>query len=127
MKKIGTENAINNESNKKVYTVFKNTEREFTGNLNEIAKHFNLDCKLLNNRVNLTNFNIEEAIDFKPVGKCFIVFKDTSKEFKGTLSEISNHFNIPFKDLNQYINDNKSSIGDAIDFFLNARNENLDN
>lgn len=65
-----------------IYTVFKGTDREFTGNKKEIANHFNISYSVLKNRTNGMKLSLEEAIDYKINN--YSVFKNTNKEFNGT-------------------------------------------
>ena len=50
--------------NIKIYTIFKNTDREFTGTIEEISEHFSINKNTLNYRLKKVN-TLEEAIDFK--------------------------------------------------------------
>ena len=105
-------------SNVKIYTIFKNTDEEFTGTRKEIAKHFNIPYNTLKNRINKMNLSIEEAINYNKNYKKYTVFKGTIKEFTGTLYEIAKHFNINYNTLLNRINKINLSIEDAIEHDL---------
>ena len=85
----------------KIYTVFKNTDREFTGTLPKIAEHFNKNYNTLNHKINNNkNMSIEEAINFKDNRfEKYTAFKNTDREFNGTLKQISKHFNVDYNTL----------------------------
>lgn len=67
----------------KVITVFKNTEREFTGNKKQIAEHFKIKKTTLLRRIE-KGLTVEEAINYiDNRWEKFTIFKDTNKEFTG--------------------------------------------
>ena len=59
----------------KIYTVFKGTDREFTGNRKEISEHFNIKLKRIEKRIYEKHMTLEEAINYnssKENNKCKI-------------------------------------------------------
>ena len=108
------------------FTVFKGTDREFTGTYTQIAKHFGIRYNAFMMRLQKNNYNLEEAIDFKPkynnkgrVPTTYTVFKDTNKEFTGTINDIANHFNINYNTFISRLRRNNKNFEDAIDFISN--------
>ena len=102
----------------KVYTVFKGTDKEFTGTKKEIAEYFNINYYTLINRINKQNMNLEEAIDYKNIktNKIYTVFENTDLEFKGSLTEIAKHFNISPSTLKNRITNMNLSLEKAINY-----------
>lgn len=102
----------------KIYTVFKGTDREFTGTKKEISEHFNVNYSTLMNRINKQNMNLEEAIDYKNIktNKIYTVFENTDLEFKGSLTEIAKHFNISPSTLKNRITNMNLSLEKAINY-----------
>lgn len=60
---------------RKCYTVFPGTKREFTGNKREIAEHFEIDYEDFRKRTN-NGLSFEEAIDKKIVKRFMCVSKE---------------------------------------------------
>ena len=59
-------NNCNNNKNKiYVYTVFKGTDREFTGTIIQISNHFGFKDYIIRRRMKQYNLSLEEAIDYK--------------------------------------------------------------
>ena len=86
-------------SNIKIYTVFKDTDREFTGNYKEISEHFKISCGTFRGRLNY-GYTPEEAIDWnggKSDRRPMTVFKDTDREFTGNRRQIAEHFGISYE------------------------------
>lgn len=131
--------------NKIIYTVFKDTDREFSGNKKEIAEHFNIKYKTLQYRIKNFNLTIEKAIDFKKYDKTmkfknnnknnnnnskfkvYTVFKDKidkdtgkSLEFTGNMNQISKYFNISYNSLKYRIEKLNLSVDEAISY--NSKN-----
>ena len=105
----------------KIYNVFKGTNREFTGNLKEISKHFNIKYNILQYRIHKMNLSIEEAIDYSEYIN--IVFEGTDREFVGTKKEIADHFDISYGTLIKRINNEHLSIENVIDYTLKSKNK----
>lgn len=116
------------------YTVFKGTEKEFTGNKKEIANHFNISYYAFIQRVK-KGITLEEAIvldKLKPY-KIFTVFEGTNKEFTGTKADISKHFMINYKtfirkikngySLEEIINTSRNKNEKMITVFKGSNNE----
>lgn len=78
----------------KEFIVFKDTDREFAGNISSIAKHFNVAIDTLNYRIETIGLTLEEAIDYKNTNYDLTVFKGTSKEFTGSKREIADYFHL---------------------------------
>ncbi len=76
-------------------TVFKGTEREFTGSRTQIAEHFRIRYNTLTRRLR-NGYTYEQAIDWnggKGAGaRTFTAYKGTEKEYTGNLTRISEHF-----------------------------------
>ena len=111
--KIG--NFVKNE----IFTVFKDSDREFTGTRREISKNFNITYELFKSRTN-QGMTFEEAIDLtnnnnSNKNKVYTVFKGDSKEFTGTRSEICNHFGIKYINLIKRMNARGMTIEEAIE------------
>ena len=101
--------------NAKIYTIFKSTNREFTGTLKEIAIHFNINYNTLKDRLKRYNFSIEDAINFSYENyKTYTVFKGTDKEFSGNYKEIAKYFNINYNTFMNRIK--KVSLDDAVNY-----------
>ena len=99
------------------YTVFKGTDREFTGNLTQISKCFNINIQTLSNRINQSHMSLEKAIDYKDYRfEKHTVFKGTDKEFTGTFKEICNHFNVNYYTAKTSKNKYNLTIEDAINY-----------
>ena len=146
----------------KIYTIFKNTDQEFKGNLKQISKYFNINITTLKYRLNKNlnylsekfdneiyefseknqNFKctrkqfseyiemkyydeikytsiiitaIEMSIKLKPYNH--IVFKNTDKQFIGSLPEIAKKFNCSYSILKTQI-DKGLTIEEAIEIPL---------
>lgn len=109
------EEAINYESiSSKILTVFKDTDKEFTGNLKEISQHFNINVNTLYRKYR-NGLSLEKAIDNKRILK-ITVFKGTDREFTGTKIEISEHFNIKYTTLLNRVHEMNLSLEEAIDW-----------
>ena len=109
--------------NIKIYTVFKNTDREFTGTLKQIAKIFNIKPSTLQNRIN-NNLTLEEAINYENNNnkyKNFILFEGTNKEFSGNLKDIAEHFNINYNVLKQRIYRTNLTLEECVDYKNNIQ------
>lgn len=91
----------NNRKKGRLITVYKNTNKEFRGNLKEIANHYNISYNALLSRINRKNLTTEEAITYNTNlnKKLITVFKGTDKEFTGTKTDISKHFGIKYVNL----------------------------
>lgn len=72
----------------KTYTV-----NNFTGNLTQIAKYFDINAETLRNRINKQGMSIEEAVN-TPVEETYMV-----NGFTGNLTQIAEHFNINYRTL----------------------------
>lgn len=55
------EEVINDTKKYPEYTIFKGTDQEFTGNISQISKHFNVNYYRLKGRIR-NKHTIEEAI-----------------------------------------------------------------
>ena len=119
-----------------IYTCFKNDPngKEFTDNLSQIVKHFNINYNTLYNRVINIGLDIDNAININLnnnnkninkhyYNKIYIVFKDSEREFKGTLKEICNHFNIKYSLLYSRIYYHNINIEEAIDYKKKDKNK----
>ena len=104
----------------KIYTVFKNTDKEFTGNLKEICQYFNVNYNKLNKIIKKYNMTLEEAINCNRCNKIYTVFKDTDREFTGNLREICQHFNINYHAFRLRINRYNITLEEAIDYKNNT-------
>lgn len=102
----------NNYSGKIIYTVFKGTDREFSGNLSDIRKHFNIDNQKFYS--GLRSRTLEEVIDDIKKYPEYTVFKGTNLEFTGNLSQISKHFDINYDKLKGRIRNHKRTLEEAI-------------
>lgn len=102
----------NNYSRNIIYTVFKGTDREFSGKLSDIQKHFNIDKTKFYN--GLRYRTLEEVIDDIKKYPEYTVFKGTELEFTGNINQISKHFNINYDKLKGRIRNNKRTIEEAI-------------
>ena len=102
----------------KIYTVYKNTEHEFIGNLKEIAEHFNINYEYFKQKVRKNkNDKLENIIkDSQNIRyyKIYTVFKDTKDEFTGNRIQIAKHFNISESTLINRIKRDNLSIEEAI-------------
>lgn len=93
------------------FKVLNDTSEEFIGTLEDIISNFNLDSKIIKNKIeNLLNEEIN-----KNNKHSIIAFKGTDKEFRGNLKEISSHFNINYNTLKGRIRYGYS-LEDAIDW-----------
>lgn len=82
----------------KIHTVFVGTDREFTGTLSQIARHFDIDRGTLQSRLQ-KGATLEEAIETPLLGQALTVFAGTDREFTGNLKEIAEHFGINYSTL----------------------------
>lgn len=57
------EKAIANPKNKRLYTVFKGTDEEFTGNVIEIADHFNINYNNIKRRKETYGLPLERCVE----------------------------------------------------------------
>ena len=103
--------------NGKIYTV-----NGFTGNLTQIAKHFDINYNTLLNRVNNLGWSIEKAID-TPIEEQKEIKTYTVNEFTGTLKEIAEHFDVNYGTLINRINKQNLSIEEAINIPVKEQKE----
>ena len=103
-----------------IFTVFKGTDREFTGNYKEIAENFGMEYKVLYQRVRdfkeevVTSKTVENAINATGYKNKYTVFKGTENEFTGTYRQIAEHFNIEYYKLIERKNHLNYSLEEAI-------------
>ena len=102
--------------NVEIYTV-----NGFTGNLNQIAKHFDIKRQTLSYRLN-KGFTIEEAIN-TTVRKSEKFKIYTINGFTGTLIQIAEHFNIKYATLFYRMNNLGWSIEKAVNTPIKERKQ----
>ena len=110
----------------RIKTVFAGTDKEFTGTLKEIAKHFNKSYYSLTDAISKSGKTLDEAIDFNYEIKNYTVFAGTDKEFTGNLIEICKHFGLKYSSILNKIRCYDFSVEEAISIPLrHFNNKNL--
>ena len=110
--------------NLKFFTVFRGTDREFTGTIKKIAEHFNINYITLKYRINKKNLAIEDAINYKNnINNSFTIFRGTNKEFTGSMKEIAKHFNINYDTLKYRVKNQNLTMEEAVNYNVNDRYE----
>ena len=106
--------------------IFKGTNEELKFNsFYELANELNIkEDTFLNKLAKLKS--LQETYNYflnknEHENKCFVVFKNTDREFKGTIKEIANHFNISLQTLKNRMKNMSLSLEEAINYNSNKR------
>lgn len=77
----------------KIYTIFKNTDQEFKGNLKQISKYFNINITTLKYRLNKNLNYLSEKFDNE-----IYEFSEKNQNFKCTRKQFSEYIGMKYYD-----------------------------